>query len=102
MALLAAIIIIGITMTAAGKSWRQVAQREKEEELLFRGNQYVIAIERFYLAMPNRRELPQSIDALLKDDRFPQARRHLRHAYPSWSILHDLVGRHVFTPHRER
>jgi type II secretory pathway pseudopilin PulG len=79
-ALLAAIVIIGISMSAAGKYWQNVMMREKEEELLFRGEQYRLAIERYFLAKaPNA--YPQDIDQLVKDDRFPQAKRHLRQKY---------------------
>lgn len=79
-ALLAAIVIIGISLSAAGKYWQNVLMREKEEELLFRGNQYRQAIERYYFAKaPNA--FPQNIEALLKDDRFPTAKRHLRQQY---------------------
>jgi len=49
-ALLVAIIIIGISLGAAGKYWPNVMMREKEEELLFRGGQYRLAIERYFLA----------------------------------------------------
>jgi len=80
-ALLAAIVIIGITLGSAAKSWQNIAQREKEEELLFRGNQYRLAIERYYNALPGRHQLPNSIDVLLKDERTPTGKRHLRQQY---------------------
>ena len=92
-ALLAAIVIIGISMGAAGKYWSFVMQREKEEELLFRGEQYRTAIERYYRATPGwcktqRLSIcppvvhyPQSIDDLIKDSRFLETRRHLRQKY---------------------
>jgi type II secretory pathway pseudopilin PulG len=79
-ALLAAIVIIGITLSATGKYWSNVMRREKEDELLFRGLQYRTAIERYYVARAPHM-LPNSVDDLLKDGRFPQARRHLRQAY---------------------
>ena len=79
-ALLAAIVIIGISMGAAGKYWSHVKKRDSEEELLFRGGQYRQAIERYYLAKAPH-TLPQTIEQLLKDDRFPQAKRHLRLQY---------------------
>jgi type II secretory pathway pseudopilin PulG len=80
-ALLAAIVIIGITMGSAAKSWQNVVQRDKEEELLFRGNQYRLAIERYYNAMPGRKQYPNSIDVLLMDSRTPTGKRHLRQQY---------------------
>ena len=78
-ALLAAIVIIGITLGSAAKSWQNVAQREKEEELLFRGNQYRLAIES-YFNYQGRRQFPNTIDALLQD---PQSttKKHLRKRY---------------------
>jgi len=80
-ALLAAIVIIGITLGSAAKSWQNIIQRDKEEELLFRGNQYRLAIERYYNALPGRRQFPNSIDELLMDSRTPTGKRHLRQRY---------------------
>src|SRR5574341_508739 len=80
-ALLAAIVIIGITLGAAGKYWSHVMLREKEEELLFRGEQYRQAIERYYTALPGRNEYPPDIDNLLKDGRTATGKRHLREKY---------------------
>ncbi len=79
-ALLAAIVIIGITLGSAAKSWQNVAQREKEEELLFRGNQYLLAITSYY-NYQGRRQFPNSIAVLLKDERSPNGKRHLRQQY---------------------
>jgi type II secretory pathway pseudopilin PulG len=79
-ALLAAIVIIGITLGSAAKSWQNISQRDKEEELLFRGNQYRLAIESYY-NYQGRRQFPNSIDVLLKDERSPNGKRHLRHRY---------------------
>lgn len=80
-ALLAAIVILGILMGAAGKYWQTVMLREKEEELLFRGEQYRLAIARYYNAKPGVHAYPPNLEALLSDGRFPQARRHLRRQY---------------------
>ncbi len=80
-AVLVAIIIVGISMGATGKYWSFVMQREKETELLFRGEQYRLAIERYYLALPGRNAYPPSIEELLKDSRTPAGKRHLRQAY---------------------
>ena len=81
MAMLAAIVIIGIVLSATGKYWSQITQREKEEELLFRGEQYRLAIERYYLSIPGRQQLPPSIEELLKDSRTVSGKRYLRRQY---------------------
>jgi type II secretory pathway pseudopilin PulG len=46
-ALLVAIGVMAVMLTAAMPAWRQLVQREKEEELIFRGQQYVRAIGLF-------------------------------------------------------
>jgi type II secretory pathway pseudopilin PulG len=81
LALLAAIIILGISLGAAGKYWQNVVQREKEEELLYRGDEYRRAIERYYTAVPGRTQYPTTLDDLLKDARTPQGKRYLRRKY---------------------
>jgi type II secretory pathway pseudopilin PulG len=65
-ALLVMLSIMAILMTAAMPVWRQQAQREKEEELVWRGQQYVRAI-RLYQA--KNQAFPPSIDMLV-DGRF--------------------------------
>jgi len=89
-ALLAAIVIIGITMGAAAKSWQNISIRDKEEELLFRGNQYLLAIQHYYL-YGGRRQYPQNIDDLLKDNRSAVGRRHLRQKFKDPITGEDFV-----------
>jgi type II secretory pathway pseudopilin PulG len=63
-ALLVAIAVMAIAMTVALPTWRQAVQREKEEELVFRGRQYLHAIElyqRKYAAA-----YPADVDVLVK------------------------------------
>ena len=90
-ALLVAIIIIGISLGAAGKYWSNVMLRDKEEELLFRGDQYRIAIERYVSAVPGIQVYPQSIDDLLKDNRTATGKRHLRQKYKDPISGEDFV-----------
>ena len=78
--LLTILVIIGISLGAAGKYWSHVMLRDKEEELIFRGEQYRVAIERYYTASPAK-IYPSSIDDLLKDPRSPTGKRHLRRQY---------------------
>ncbi len=90
-ALLAALVIIGISLGAAGKYWQNVMLRDKEEELIFRGDQYRQAIERYYLAISSKRQYPESIDKLLNDDRAPGGKRCLRQRYKDPFTGEDFV-----------
>lgn len=90
-ALLVTIIIIGISLGTAGKYWSNVMLREKEEELLYRGDQYRLAIDRYATAIPGRSDYPMSIDDLLKDGRTPVGKRHLRRKYKDPMSGEDFV-----------
>jgi type II secretory pathway pseudopilin PulG len=81
LALLLAVAVIGIGLAAAGQSWSSAAQREKEAELLFIGGEFRRAIRAYYFASPGAQRYPRSLEALLKDERFPFPRRHLRRLY---------------------
>jgi type II secretory pathway pseudopilin PulG len=63
--LLVAMAVMAVMITVAMPVWRQLSQREKEQELIFRGQQYVRAIglfERKYANTP-----PPNIDALIQE-----------------------------------
>jgi type II secretory pathway pseudopilin PulG len=45
---MAAVVIIGIMVGAAAQSWTTFMKREREEELIFRGTQYMNAIKLWY------------------------------------------------------
>lgn len=62
-----------------GEVWDSAARRDKEAELLFVGQQYRQAIERYYLG--GQRQYPRSLDDLLKDPRRPTTERYLRTRY---------------------
>ena len=65
-----------------GDVWHTTSQREKEAELLFIGNQYRKAIERYYLGNQGGPRLyPRELDTLLKDPRRPTTERYLRKKY---------------------
>ena len=63
-ALLVAIALMAVVMTALLPAWRQQVQREKEAELAFRGEQYARAIALF--RQKNGNMYPPSIDALVQ------------------------------------
>lgn len=75
------IALIGVGLAAAGTLWRTDAQRAREADLLFIGEQYRQAIRSYYELDPAQPRLPQSIDELLEDNRRPNIVRHLRRAY---------------------
>jgi len=75
------IVLIGMGLAAAGTLWRTDAQRTREVELLFIGNQYRQAIQSYYELDKNAPRLPKSIDDLLEDKRQPDVVRHLRRAW---------------------
>ncbi|MDX1915659.1 MAG: type II secretion system protein [Methylophilus sp.] len=81
--LLMVIAISGIALAGIGIVWHQSAQRERESELLYVGNQYSKAISNYYLSSPtNPKQYPKSLEDLLLDKRFQNKRRHLRKLYP--------------------
>jgi type II secretory pathway pseudopilin PulG len=90
---------LGVAMAALGTMWHTAAQREKEKELLFIGNQYRQAIESFWNKSPGVKRLPKDMDELLSDPRFPATVRHLRRVYrdpmtgsSEWGLVKEAVG----------
>ena len=63
-ALLVAMSVMAIMFTVVMPVWKQTAQREKEEELVFRGKQYVHAIGLFQRKFANA--YPPNIDVLVE------------------------------------
>lgn len=105
LALLIFLSILGLVVTKTSEVWSTALTREREQELLFVGEQYRKAIERYYNATPGpNKVLPPSIEQLLQDDRFPKPQRHLRNAYPdpmaggdAWGVLKQgsrIIGVH--------
>jgi len=75
------IALIGMGLAAAGSLWHTDAQRARESELLYIGDQYRKAIRNFYELDPGQPRLPKTVDELLEDRRRPSIVRHLRRAY---------------------
>jgi type II secretory pathway pseudopilin PulG len=63
-ALLVTLAVIGVIVGMAMPVWRTVMQREREEELIFRGRQYVRAIQLFQRKYANA--YPPTIDVLVE------------------------------------
>ncbi len=62
--LLVAMGVMAVTMSVAMPVWKQVAQREKEEELIFRGQQYAHAIGLFQRKFGNA--MPPNVNVLIE------------------------------------
>ena len=82
------IVILGIFMGAAVPVWQHVMQREREEELMWRGMQYVGAIERYQKKFPGA--YPPTVEILVEQ-------KFLRRAYKDpmtedgeWRIIRQL------------
>lgn len=90
-----AIMVIGLMLGLTGQTWSQVMQREREEELYFRGDQYRRAIESYYsTGHGGQGNYPRSLEDLLKDPRSLETKRHLRKIYldPFTNEEFELIG----------
>ena len=70
--------VAGLGLASFGEIASHAAQREKEAELLFRGNQFREGIASYY---KKEQRYPQSLEQLLEDKRYPMPVRHLRKLY---------------------
>ena len=76
--LLILVAMMGIALTLASELWQTAQKREKEQELLFIGNQFRRALAMY---SANGGGSPQKLEDLLKDPRIPGVRRFLRKIY---------------------
>lgn len=98
--LLVLMAVSGFALAQVGARWKDVVQREREHELMKVGEAYRLAIGRYYNQTPGIvKEYPPSLEALLKDERFPTPRRHIRKLYidpitqrEGWGILEAPSG----------
>jgi type II secretory pathway pseudopilin PulG len=71
--LMLAVFVISLGLLIATPVWRTEIQREKEEELIFRGNQYVEAIRLYVIKNPGK--YPSELQDLMDE-------RCIRRLYP--------------------
>lgn len=74
-AVLLGVAIIAAGLAAVGSVWHTMLQRENEKALLFAGNQFRVAINRYFLA--NQR-YPMRLEDFLSDGTKPGINRYLR------------------------
>ncbi len=82
---LVAVVLIGIFAGMADIATSRVLQREREDELMFRGTAYRSAIQHYYAAAGR---YPRSLTDLLQDPRFAH-RSYLRTLYPDPMAYRD-------------
>lgn len=85
--LLAVLLFVLVSTLGAGSLFQMhqtQSKRDREEQLLFVGDQYRRALVSYYNTIPpgGTHSLPQSLDDLLNDQRFPTPLQHLRRKYP--------------------
>jgi len=94
--LLVAVVVMGLLLTVASRVWTTTVQREREEQLLWVGHAYRMAIGSYYR---QGGRLPETLQQLLVDDRSPVPLRHLRQLYPDpmtgqpdWTLIRTAGG----------
>jgi type II secretory pathway pseudopilin PulG len=80
--LLFVVAFMGLLLASAGQVWHTAAQRDKEEELLFVGQQFRDAIASYRAATPGQpKHGPKRLEELLDDKRGTINLRHLRRIF---------------------
>lgn len=100
LSMLAIVVIMTTVLSTAGEVWHVASKREKEQQLLFAGDQFRNAIKSFYQNSPGRsHRYPENLEDLLKDPRYPTTQRHLRKIYPDpisnstkWGVVKGPAG----------
>lgn len=75
------VALVGIGLAVTGQVWHTTAQREREEELLFIGEEFRRALTSYYETSPGVKRFPPSLAVLVRDERQGIVRRHLRRVY---------------------
>jgi type II secretory pathway pseudopilin PulG len=91
MGMLVSVAVVAVMLMEAGTLWSSVLQRERELELLARGNEIRRAIGLYYGA---GNTFPKSLEDLVLDRRQPTIKRYLRRVYddpltgkPEWGVV---------------
>ncbi|MFI0416455.1 MAG: hypothetical protein ACH255_20210 [Candidatus Thiodiazotropha sp.] len=96
-AVMALVVIAGISASVAVETISTIKQREDETELLFRGMAYRDAIKRYYESGKTIKTFPRELSDLLMDPRYIH-RRHIRTLYKDpvsdrgWSLIRAPDG----------
>jgi type II secretory pathway pseudopilin PulG len=88
--LIFAVSILSIGLLVAVPVWQTQIQREKEEELIFRGNQYVEAVRLFQLKKPG--SFPSTLDELIEEKCLRRLYRDPMTSHGEWNIILPISG----------
>lgn len=106
---------LGLGLVIGMEVYATSVQRDKEYELLAIGRQFRTALQRYYEMQrggpdDGKGEYPATLDDLLKDNRSPGIRRHLRRVFvdpmtgkPEWGLVKisgRIVGVHSLSEKR--
>jgi type II secretory pathway pseudopilin PulG len=98
------VAITAAGLAALGQAWSTAAQRERERELEFRGNEIAQAIASYLKTSPGLAQYPASLDDLVADRRGPKTRHHLRRLYvdpftgkADWVLVPDTANPKSFS-----
>jgi type II secretory pathway pseudopilin PulG len=81
--LIVALAILSLSAGMAGTAWSVLRQKDREKELLFRGNQYRRAIASYYNRSDiGKNQYPSSLEDLLEDGRGLDKVKHIRQLFP--------------------
>ena len=78
LAVMFAVFLVGLSLTVAAQQWKTVMKREKEAELLFRGDQFRTAIAYYHRSF---KKYPRRLEDLLKAPDTSATKRFLRKVY---------------------
>lgn len=98
--LLILILIAGYSLAAVSSKFSETRKREREQELLKVGDTIRKAIGNYYNQTPGViKQYPPNLEALIRDDRFPEPKRYLRKLFidpvthrEGWGILEAPSG----------
>jgi type II secretory pathway pseudopilin PulG len=98
---MAALLVLGIALSAVATLWSEELRREREQELIRVGVAYARAIQSYRDSSPGSARLsPRRLEHLVLDERFPRPHRHLRRLYvdpieatSAWGLITDGDGR---------
>ena len=104
------VALSGLMLAAMAQSWVLDARRAREAELIWRGEQFRLAIEA-YASVPvgeGQSQLPRRLEDLLEDRRSGELQRHLKRIWPDpitgrseWGLVREgdgIKGVHSLSP----